>query len=1313
MQKTIQSAIVSGLGSGGVRRSLLSGASLAAIGLSLAAMTPALGGDLGGAAFNYQFPSSMADPNQPYTNTGVPAPLNLSTATSSVVGTEPAGAIGGPNPITLNFSGPGTLELQGDNSYSGGTNLSAGTLRIDTSGALGSGPVQITGAATLEGNGAALSVGNVVFVQAGVSATLGATSGNTLGLTGGLLAGGGGGTTLHIGSATDTGTVSLVAGASAGGNLAIDGGTLQIGGAGGAIVSQFTGVAVGTVATSATLDVNSTPTSLANLTGTSAGVITNNGAAATTLFTNNTFNSTFGGVIQDGTSGPLGLGLNVAGSGGAALTLTGANTYTGGTTINAAGTLALALGGSIANSSGVTDNGTFDIQFNGATTAITSLSGSGSVTLGANTLTLSNAVPGANGTFGGAIGGTGGLTLTAGTETLGGANTYTGATTINGGTLALLGTGSIATSSAVNLATGGAFDISQTAGATITTLGNTAAGQTGTVFLGGQTLQISNGSSTFGGVIADGGIGGGTGGNLAIVGGTETLSGVNTYTGATFINGGATLALSGTGLIATSSGVTDNGTFDISATTAGATITTLSGAGAVALGGQTLILSNASSAFGGVIADGGIAGGAGGNLAIAGGTETLSGVNTYTGATFINGGATLALSGTGSIAASSGVADNGTFDISATTAGATIKSLFGAGTGVVTLGAQTLTLSNAGGAFGGVIGGAGGLTLTAGTETLGGANTYTGATTINGGTLALLGTGSIATSSAVNLATGGAFDISQTAGATITTLGNTAAGQTGTVFLGGQTLQISNGSSTFGGVIADGGIGGGTGGNLAIVGGTETLSGVNTYTGATFINGGATLALQGIGSIAMSSGVVDNGTFDISASNAPGATITTLSGTGGVTLGANTLTLSDAAPGANGTFGGAISGAGGLTLLAGTETLAGANTYTGTTNVNGGTLDVNGNIGSGALPTGAVNILAGANLNIGGSIDSNSLVSNAGALTVNAGGKLIAHDLDNLSSGTVTNNGTIIDDLNNAGTVTNNAIYNANVASNTGTITNSATGAWTGNAINTTGTIENDGVWTGNFTTNGGTLTNTNRINGSVTANGGIVNSYQSGSVISQDVTLTEVRSCCRIRVGDDRRQRKHQRRQQRFLCGRSLAHRARPASHRERQRERPCNDPGQSEHGGDQLHQHRRFNRQWLRSPHWRVDQPCEPRLGEPCPNLHKRFAAFDADGAIASRRRQRDRVLPIYAAEQRSDRSVPEAWRGLRPREPGDFDHHGPQFVVLPERAGVPRSADQSDAEPALRRHLVARRRRRDHDGRRRQRRKFPVLGRHQIDQ
>ena len=70
-------------------------------------------------------------------------------------------------------------------------------------------------------------------------------------------------------------------------------------------------------------------------------------------------------------------------------------------------------------------------------------------------------------------------------------------------------------------------------------------------------------------------------------------------------------------------------------------------------------------------------------------------------------------------------------------------------------------------------------------------------------------------------------------------------------------------------MIEDGGIVGGTGGGLTIAStGWQQLAGVNTYTGLTTINSGGELDLiksgSHIGSIATSSGVVNNGFFDIS-----------------------------------------------------------------------------------------------------------------------------------------------------------------------------------------------------------------------------------------------------------------------------------------------------------------------------------------------------------------------------------------------------------------------------------------------------------------
>lgn len=141
-------------------------------------------------------------------------------------------------------------------------------------------------------------------------------------------------------------------------------------------------------------------------------------------------------------------GLTI-GAGGIAY-LTAANTYTGATNIAATGWLGIGGPGSIRQSSGVADNGILDIINATAAQTLQSLSGSGEVILGANTLTLTNA----SGTFSGTIknfythgelkgntpypvtygsdasGSYGGLIIANGEETLSGTNTYSGTTGI-------------------------------------------------------------------------------------------------------------------------------------------------------------------------------------------------------------------------------------------------------------------------------------------------------------------------------------------------------------------------------------------------------------------------------------------------------------------------------------------------------------------------------------------------------------------------------------------------------------------------------------------------------------------------------------------------------------------------------------------------------------------------------------------------------------------------------------------------------------------------------------------------------------------
>ncbi|MBU3629157.1 filamentous hemagglutinin N-terminal domain-containing protein, partial [Polynucleobacter sp. AP-Reno-20A-A9] len=179
----------------------------------------------------------------------------------------------------------------------------------------------------------------------------------------------------------------------------------------------------------------------------------------------------------------------------------------------------------------------------------------------------------------------------------------------------------------------------------------------------------------------------------------------------------------------------------------------------------------------------------------------------------------------------------------------------------------TINSSNASSSISGSIHGNISLALDgSGTLNLSGANTYMGATNIaRGATLSLSGTGSIANSSAVNV--DGVFDISKaSAPVSIKSLNDLTPGAGyGVASLGSNTLTIGSdaGAGSFSGVIQDDVV---TGGNIVITGNgyTQTLSGVNTYIGNTYIVQGVTLALVGAGSIANSSAVIDNGIFDIS-----------------------------------------------------------------------------------------------------------------------------------------------------------------------------------------------------------------------------------------------------------------------------------------------------------------------------------------------------------------------------------------------------------------------------------------------------------------
>ncbi|HAF8447515.1 TPA: autotransporter outer membrane beta-barrel domain-containing protein, partial [Salmonella enterica] len=272
---------------------------------------------------------------------------------------------------------------------------------------------------------------------------------------------------------------------------------------------------------------------------------------------------------------------------------------------------------------------------------------------------------------------------------------------------------------------------------------------------------------------------------------------------------------------------------------------------------------------------------------------TLSGTNSYSGGTLISGGTLVA---TNVDALGSGdVTDDATLELN--TGGTFDNAISGSGQ-VVKSGDDTLTLS--------------------------GSNTYTGGTIISGGTLVAsnveaLGTGDVTNDAVLELNTGGDFD-------------NAISGSGQVVKSGDETL---------------------------------TLSGTNSYTDGTLISGGTLVATN----------LEALGTGDV---------------TNNATLELNT----------GGTFDNAISGSGQV-VKSGDDalTLSGSNTYTGGTTISGGTL-IASNVE--ALGSGNIDNYASLQLNASGQFVTANLTTHDNATTaIGAGSTLRANTLTQEANSTL------------------------------------------------------------------------------------------------------------------------------------------------------------------------------------------------------------------------------------------------------------------------------------------------------------------------